>query len=394
MIHHPHFAKAEGIHIPFQFEEGQIIEQLIIVSDVDGVIRENVEALADPQVIHAFKMLLKNKNVHVTFISGTPIHNDRTVETWRQGNVPLKNVFGLSFEQELLEERVTIFGALGGHRMKRCGALEVVEGYPIELIFELGCLLIRAFLKEVLHHGNTQQASVANRICSELDSIRLINNSQPLTETPKEFCHIVHTIREHLDSDFRLISNGSMIETHTSSPLWQTSHSSKWLQAEIEKPEYLASALVFEQRQIASGIAHKGEKGFNFLLISKTNKGLTTKEYIAEKKSKLPNALVVSIGDTQVDFPMHYNADLAFHLGLERVLQDNPLSHCIMIRGPHGEESQHLEGTLKILKFLEKGIGKSFYDLKHIQKRTSSGKWKYCSLRDFMKTFYKKQNRE
>lgn len=120
--------KAEEIFIPEQFREGQCIEQVILISDVDGVIREGIEATADPRVINAIKSLLENKNVDVTFISGTPIDNDLTLEPWRRGNVSLKKVFGSSFEKELLEDRVSIYGVLGGQRMKGDGTVKVVDG--------------------------------------------------------------------------------------------------------------------------------------------------------------------------------------------------------------------------------------------------------------------------
>jgi hypothetical protein len=142
-----------------------------------------------------------------------------------------------------------------------------------------------------------------------------------------------------------------LIETHTSSPPWSTSLSAKWLKEKTTHSDCLISILPLLQKQIATGYAKKDEEGFNYLLISKTNKGLTTKEHIKEKLKLFPKALIVTIGDTQVDFPMHQNAHLAFHVGLEQVWLNNSLPNCMMIRNEKGEDHQHVEGTLFAMTF-------------------------------------------
>lgn len=365
--------KSEELFIPEPFAEGQRIEQLILISDVDGVIRDSVEAPADPRVIDAFKLLLENKNVDLTFISGTPIDNDLTLEPWYRGNVALNKVFGFYFEKELLEDRVSIFGVLGGQRMKGNGTFEVMDEYPPKVSSELSHLLIHAFLHEVLHFGNAQQKNIAINLQKELNFL----SSNPSLQ---RFDQIVMMIREHLDPNFRLINNGASMETQTTNPLWNILISPKWIEEEMNKPQYLLSSLPPWQKQIASGFAKRQDHGFNFLMISKTNKGRTSKKHIEEKIKLFPRALIVTIGDTQLDFPMHQNAHLAFHVGREGVWHNNSLPQCVMIRNENGEDSQHVEGTLKVLKFLEEAIGKSFYDLKYIPKVDSSGKCNYYSL--------------
>ena len=370
MLFFKNLVLADEIFIPQHFREGQVIEQIILISDVDGVVRDSVDGIADARVIEAVKALLEFKNVDVTFISGTPIENkDFTTEPWRQSNVPLNKVFGSSFENELWEDRVAIFGVLGGHRMRSDGSVEVVDEYSAEISCELGKLLIHAFLNEVLLNGNITQKMIARKLKLELDLVQ-------------EFKQIVLQIREHMDPNFRLNSNGALIETHTSNPPWNTLLSVKWIEEEMSKPEYLISNLQPWQRQIASGFAKKGEEGFNYLLISKTHKGLTTKKHIEEKIKRFPEALVVTIGDTQVDYPMHQNAHLAFHVGLEEVWRKNSLSHCMMLRDSNGNDSQHVEGTLKVLQLLIEGMGKSFNDFKYIPKQNSKGQWNYYSLNE------------
>jgi len=373
---------AHEIFIPKQFEEEQLIEQVILISDVDGVIREGLEATADPRVIQAIKSLLENQGVDVTFISGTPIENDLTTEPWRRGNVPLSKVFGCSFKKELLEDRVAIFGVLGGHCMKADGTMKVVDEYSPEISYELGKLLIHSFLKEVLHYGSHEQKAIASNLQMELASLEENHSDHSANVTAGEFYKIVKVIREHLDPNFRLLSNGALIETQTSNPPWGASIASKWLKEEINQPQHMISNLPQSQKQIATGYVKRAEEGFNYLLICKTNKGLTTKKHIEEKIKHFPKALIITIGDTQVDFPMHQNAHIAFHVGLKEVWLNNPLPQCMLVRNFVGKDAQYVEGTLKILKLLNEAIGKSFFDFKYIPRCDSSGQWDYYSIRE------------
>ncbi|MES2199385.1 MAG: hypothetical protein V4489_04380 [Chlamydiota bacterium] len=374
-------SSAHEIFIPEQFQEGQSIEEVILIFDVDGVIRESIEDTADLRIIHAIKSLMKNKNVDVAFISGTPIDNDSTLEPWRRGNVSLNRVFGSLFEKELEEDSVTIYGVLGGHKMRGDGSLEIADEYPSNVSFEIGNLLLHSFFREVMNQGSPEQKNMATLLQRELNSLKLDDHTQSTNATAKEFNQIVSVIREHLDPNFRLITNGASVEAHISNPPWSSTTGSKWLQEEMEKPQYLISSL---ERQTVAGFAKKGTEGFNFLLVSKTNKGLTSKKHIEEKLKKFPKALIITIGDTQLDFPMHKNAHLAFHVGLKSVWAANNLSQCFMIHNQNGKDSQHVTGTLQVLSLLEEALGKSFYDFRYIPKCDSLGMWRYYSPRELL----------
>ena len=63
----------------------------------------------------------------------------------------------------------------------------------------------------------------------KVTSLELKDTSQSLVVTPLEFRDIVEKIRANLDPEFKLISNGALIETHTSSPPWDTTLSVDWL---------------------------------------------------------------------------------------------------------------------------------------------------------------------
>jgi hypothetical protein len=375
---------SQELFIPKPFSDGQMIEQIILISDVDGVVRNSIEARADPQIIDAVKHLLKHDGFSVAFLSGTPIINDSSVEAWRQGNTSLSKVFGDSFFPELKEKRVAIYGVLGGHQMTENGEIDVIDEYSLDQVFELGCLLLHAFFQEVSVDGNDSQQEAAKQLQIQIHQLKLSDRQQSTALTPNEFAPIVQAIRDQLDPHFRLISNGSMVETHTSNPPWKANLADRWLRGEIQKPGYLVSHLHSSQKQIAMGLAKRNDQGFNFLLISKTNKGITVEKYLKDKLEAFPNALIVTIGDTQVDFPMHQHAHLAFHVGLEHVWEKSGLQQCIMVRSKEGQDSQHVSGTLQVLKMLQDGIGKSFYDLKYIPKQDVKGQWEWYSIRDLL----------
>jgi hypothetical protein len=292
-------------------------------------------------------------------------------------------VFGSAFEREIAEDRVSIFGQLGAHRMRKDGSYEVIDEYSLDTSFEFTRYLLTAFLKEIEHHGSPDHKNRAISLHSRLEAVKLENPAQPSNVTAEEFYSIAREIREHFDPEFRIINNGVTVETHSSHPLWSSEHAFTWLQNVINhSPHHLISCLHPWQKRIATGVAKKDDYFFNYLLICKTNKGLSIKKVIEEKLKKFPNALIITIGDTMVDFPMHRHAHVAFHVGLEKVWKSDPLAHCIMVRNHKGEDSQHIEGTLKVLSLLQEGIGKSFYDWKHVLQEDASGKWNYYSIRE------------
>jgi hypothetical protein len=363
---------ATEFFVPDQFKQGETINHLILISDVDGVIRASVDSIVDPRIIAAIKQLLNHENVDVTFISGSPAgHSKPQIQPWQAGNKPLHQAFENFFDEELSEERVHIFGLVGGHRMKAGGSFEVMDCYSPEVTLELETLLIQAFLHQVVQDGSSTQKQIAKSLLSHLETIQDGSLESTILE-----------IRKHLDPDFRLLTHDAIIETHISNPPWNSSFGAKWLKEEINNPKYLASKLEPWQRYIASGFAKRGDTGFNFLLISKTNKGITIGNHLEEKVFKSPQTLIVTIGDTQIDFPMHEKADLAFHVGLEKVWQNNTLPHCVMIRDIDGKDAQHVEGTLRVLNNLINSIGHSFYDLKYIEKQNSLGHWDYYSINE------------
>ncbi len=100
-------------YIPPQFRDGRSIEHIILVCDVDGVIRNSTEADIDPQVLLSLKDLITTQNVDIAFISGTPVSQSPFLDTWRRGNITLDKAIGSFLVREVQEKKVTIYGALG-----------------------------------------------------------------------------------------------------------------------------------------------------------------------------------------------------------------------------------------------------------------------------------------
>lgn len=350
--------------ITHQFEKVHPIEQIILVCDVDGVIRKRTDENADMRVISLLKELINLQNIDVAFISGTPITQSPFLETWRRGNITLDQALGLMLTPEVQNKKVTIYGALGGQRMTSDYQVEIVDEYPLNILFELGKLLLYAFLEEVAIDGTQQQKEIMKNLKLHIDKLVLKNHRQISSVTANEFAEIVFQIRLHLDPHFRLVSYGAFIESQSSNPPWNTFRSLNWIKSRLDDPHLLISQLPPEEKHVATGLAHRSNSSFNFLAINKINKGSTIKKHIKEKLLHYPHALIITIGDTQIDFPMHQHAHLAYHVGLEQVWKDCDLPQCFLVRDQYGNDSQHVDGTLHVLNIIKDGIGKPIGDWK------------------------------
>lgn len=350
------------IKLPKQFQDGLPIEHVIVVCDVDGVIRNSTEADADSQIVTLVKELVANHNIDIAFISGTPVIQNPFLETWRRGNYTLDKAVGKFFLKELEEGKVTIYGALGGQRMIREDQIDITDQYPPEIAFELGKLLLYGFLEEVKNKGNHQQKKYAEDLKSLIDKLKLINDKPTSEATADDFKEVIFKIHSQLDPHFRLVSYGAFVESQSSNPPWDTDHSLRWIQSQLSCPNLLVSALPKEQKELATGFAHRENNGFNFLIISKINKSSAIKKHLQEKLLLYPNALIITIGDTQVDFPMHQHAHLAYHVGQEQVWKSHCLSQCMFVRDQFGQDRQHVYGTRYILNSLKNNIGKPILD--------------------------------
>lgn len=334
------------------------IEKVILVCDVDGVIRHSTEEHADTRIVSTLKDYLQRGLIaNAAFISGTPIKQDSSLEVWRKGNSTLDMAIGHYFATEIANNQVTLFGAFGGQRMLQNHTVAMLHEYPINLIFLIGKLLLKAFLQEVRVDGDDQQKKSAERLQYLVDNLQLKDEGQTPLITPKEFTEIILAIRAEIDPDFRLISYGSFMESQTTYPHWGGRTPFKWLQRQVEINEDFQK-IPKSQKCVASGVAYRNHNGFNFLTVSKSNKREAIKAYMHEQASLNPEALIITVGDTQVDFLMHEEAHLAFHVGKRHVWHEYPLSHCHLVLHQDGTDSQHVEGTLRVLDLIKQNFGK------------------------------------
>ncbi len=350
--------KSTDLYLPENFRDGRPINQIILVCDVDGVIRDCCNSDADPRIVVAIKELIKEHQIDIAFISGTPATQRSALEIWRRGHTTLDKAIAEPLANELKKEEISIYGALGGQRMRDFNHIEILDEYPIEIVFELSKILLHAFFHEIDCTGTQEQKELTRKLKAEVETLTLKDKNQSPQITPNEFAEIALTIRSKIDPRFRLVSYGALIETLTSNPPWGITNSVKWLEKELSSKELLISKLPKEQRQIAMGLGSCDGFGFNFLMVSKVNKSLTIKKHIEERCHLYPDALIITIGDTQVDFPMHQHAHLAYHVGKEHVWSSQALPQCMLVQDHLGFDSQHVKGTLHVLKLIKEGVGK------------------------------------
>lgn len=144
------------------------------------------------------------------------------------------------------------------------------------------------------------------------------------------------------------------------------------------------SSLKDAQKRVSSGIEKKDDVQFTYVVVSKTNKDVTTQKVISLIQNRLPQAFIISFGDGADDFQMHKRAALGVHVGSFKVYADNQSPQSIMVRGQDGKENQFVQGTAEMLERLNQAYGKSFYDFQYIQRQDASGKWNWYSLRELL----------
>jgi hypothetical protein len=331
------------------------IDHLIIICDVDGVIRHGADENIDPRIAKAFQKLATGYHADIVLISGTPIVHDSSLEEWRRANLTLDKAVGEPLKQEIQNQSLTLYGALGGQLMNPDGSVKILEQYSLETSFALAKLLLYAFLGEIETQHSNKNEHIAI-LKQQIKALKLQDPNQDPNATPREFAEIVHEIRSTFDPNFRLVHYGTFIESHTSNPPWTTDQSILWLQKELEQGDFTLNE---NERALATGVAHRGKEAFNFLMISKTHKGRAIKGYLENKLQQYPHACIITIGDTQVDFPMHQHAHHAYHVGSESVWANHPLPHFHLIQDLCGRDKQHVEGTLHILNQILKICRKS-----------------------------------
>jgi|GEM_PF-2242481 hypothetical protein len=386
--------QARAFFVPPRFagEQGdKIINEVEIVTDVDGVVRESWRNPADPRVVAALKTLLRNKDVrvHVTFLSGSLVAlndngNWENQPEWKKGHFPLRETLASYFAQEVSEGKVTILGAAGNHQLMPDGTTKVRDEYTPQQAAELVKLNLYITLKEHQERGDAEQQKIATELLSKLDVINPSAYRDSVLLAGDYFVEIILAIRKHLDPEFRVVIYGPSVESHASKFLDRGEKWLAWFKVHVAIFPHLKRLLLHDRNIFTGDAVNPDGTKFNWLTAVIKNKGEAIQPYMQEVREKSPNAAVFSFGDAANDFPTHKKSDLAFHVGTKKVYEKNlpDAPQTIMVVDKDGKDGLFVEGNLQMLALLEKALGKSFNDLKYILRRNASGQESYYSVND------------
>lgn len=359
------FRLAPGVPHPFAILRAPVL----LLLDVDGVVRSNVEGRADPGVISAAKRLMVHPAVHsVVFCSGSSVDNDTSIEEWRRGNLPLRRAFENCFsDAELRSNKVAIYGQVGVQRLRSATEVETLQSFTVHEQCVIGCTLLQFYLLARSKEDDQQREHI-KRLYTEASAIfadlmlmgQGIGQANSSSSSPKctsgIFERIAESIRSTIDPMFRLVSQEGVVEFHSSCVYdihtAPTSVQRKLAALELER---LSKLNVF------SGVAHRGGEEFAYLVVMLSNKGLAATSILASAGAESDGKKVslVTIGDGGVDYPMHAKADASFHVGRTDVWEAGVRDGhhtSLVISGATGEGSQHVRGTQFILEELERHL--------------------------------------
>ncbi|MDP1836150.1 MAG: hypothetical protein Q8K75_09550 [Chlamydiales bacterium] len=378
------------IPVPNRFANGEIINNVLYISDVDGVMRTLADRPLDQDVVSLAKELLKTEKVFGTFISGTPVFSDLNVEECRRGNTSLKPIFEEHFAEDIKAERVRILGAMGGQQLAPNGEVEIIEHFTLDQSFQIAKLLLEVFLERVVETGTPPQAAIAGSLMHALHNIQLINPHQDISRTPDEFVELLESIRSQLDPELRLLCNGADVELQVSrgidgEAITMQKNLTFLLHLKLLDKENSLSSLEPHQRIPASGPAKRGSVDFNFVKISKLDKGQAIAGLVSGYMQKNPNAFVIVFGDSSVDLPMMHSSDLGIFVGgMKSISNLTKPSQMVMVTDENGNDFTNVAGTVTILRALLPAIGQSFYDLKYVPMPDAQGKISNMSIADIL----------
>lgn len=296
------------------------IERIILLSDVDGVIRDSVEDRGlSLNMREAIEVLLNTQKVEIVFISGSPCVKASVLHPWQEDNTSLYEIFYAPLKKWIENGTVTLYGAQGGQCLCATGICNFDQEY-----------LINAVEKEHLYSCFID-AYCAGASCSL---------------SKKEWVASAEEIY-NMDRGFRLIDRGCEIEMQVTQSGWDVEHAGEYL------------ALHVPNATISSGVASRGEQPFFFLKISRVSKEIGAQKYLYSKNIEINSGtLVVAFGDTQTDIGLYKVAakfkGLSFHFGKEGIYEGFPF----IVRSEEGCDRTHTEGAIRILKSLKNLITK------------------------------------
>lgn len=303
---------------PFLEGAERSIEKIILLSDVDGVIRESVEDRElSFEMLEAIEGLLNTKRAEIVFISGSPCVNVPTSYAWQEDNISLYEIFYPPLKKWIEEGTVSLYGAQGGQILTPKGSCH--------------------FNEEFLLDESEKENLFSFFLTAYSEGASLIPASQ-------EWLLIANEVYG-LDKGFRLIDRGCEIEMQSTLDGWNLQ----------QAKEYLTQCL--PNASIVSGAASRSGKPFFFLKVSQMTKEIGAHNFLKSKNvERDPSTLVVAFGDTQTDIGLYKVArsfdGLAFHFGKDGTYEGAP----VIVRSVDGADNSHLGGAIEILRNLQKLI--------------------------------------
>jgi hypothetical protein len=290
-------------------------ERLILLSDVDGVIRECVDDTElDTEMVAAIEKLLETKKVEIAFISGSPCASAPIAHPWQEDTTPLGGVFYPPFKKWMAQGLVTIHGAQGGQTLTSTGACE----FDTDFFF-----------------GDAEREAMIYTLLQAYCE----GSHQPFPK--KDWVSIGEELYAK-DKGFRLVDRGCEMEIHAALEGWNLEQAKAYFTANIKNGT------------IVSGISKRAEGEFYFLKVSLISKDMCAKKYLQSRgiREQDPKVLIVAFGDTQTDVGLYQVAreygGQAYHFGQEGLYEGNPK----IVRTQDGHDHTHTQGTLTILRQL------------------------------------------
>lgn len=309
------------------------LSQILIASDVDGVIRYHADqGEIDPLIVRSLKKLL-SKGVKIAFISGSPVFDNPAAEAWEEDNKGIGEMFYKHFKDEIDGQRMFVIGHMGSQFYKNPFYDVSVYYYSAEEIFNISKQLLEATLRSYAEYGcGIQQRNAENL----LERLKLVEYS---AVEPQRAHHLLREVavftKETIDSEFKLLNRLSEIEVQMKSKRFDIGEVTKRVDGSMGI--------------IASGSMSRNDVPMAFAKISKLTKK-DAASYFFKQFSEKGDTLHIAIGDGQVDIPLYEAADKAYHVGpeIERLPRGT-----MVVPDKLGNRPSYLDGTKKVLKSIE-----------------------------------------
>lgn len=373
--------------------------RLALISDVDGVARGGRHAAIDPIAVSIYQTLLNTKNVAITFISGSPVVQDQTMEElvdtnkqWRRDNEPLGPAFREVFAYD---ENLRVLGSMGGQQYDQStGQAKILATYESDQAVDALALILEAYLRvaarDAKKKGRPEIRVHAEKLLAYLHhlcNVKLVNKyprPPKRIRTHRIFEKIVMEIINHIDPGVRLIWRGSEVEMVSDSKnvIFQFTELEPVLKKLMKQRAGQRKALLQldPSERLVFSAAH-------FIKISRSTKETVAREMRETQtpRKRDEQVLVVAVGDQSVDVPMYREAHLGFHMGPERLLSNEGTANTVLVRDiDKGSPDTHVEGNRQVLFNLRYAIINQlpFGDFRFFQVPSEDGKWLWMSLNE------------